>query len=233
MATKQPTVKHKLASPKGIFHFSTIKGEGINVEYDKTKPDNMAYQARLLFKKGSEADTTITKTITTVWEQYKKVEQTALGSVKQAFYKPFTIACPDGTIDEETGYIKRLPTDFMVLIASTSTTFKDGKPKVVGFHAKAGGATGVQNLTKGYNEADWAIGKDSEGYILGTIMGNTGGGNAKISLYLTALQITKLIKYEGDEVEVIEDDEAEVIDMGMSVGSETNTPTDDTDTVSI
>jgi len=86
-----------------------------------------------------------------------------------------------------------------------------GKPQVVRVFDHKG-----SNITGAYAQADWAIGNDSTGVIFGSAVGNNAGGSNKVTLYLTAVQIGKLKKYEGETVvpTSLEGDDIDITDTG-------------------
>lgn len=193
---KEATVKQKLKTPIGKLKYCFIKGEGRNQEIDPKLPANMCYTASVVVPKDSKEHKAFEAELTKVWNEYKKVQASAKGTLKTSCIKEETIKDPVGTIDPETDEVKRLPTGNIIITAYTKTTWADGKPKLVKKLSGKG-----DDITKSFDAVDWNIGEGSTGVVHGVAVGNTGGGKAKITFYLSAVQIAKLVKYEGDAID--------------------------------
>jgi len=117
-------------------------------------------------------------------------------------------------MDKETG----AETDKVLVTFKTDTKWKDGKAQVVKVfdHKGADITTAIQNAT-------WSIGSGSTGVIHGSASGNNVGGAHKVTLYLTAVQIAKLTKYEGTAIE-LDELEGDDIDLEDSVSAIDTTP---------
>jgi hypothetical protein len=211
-------VKAKVKTKPSALKYCFIKGEGRNQEIDNTKPANMCFTATAVVPKDSEAHKDIVAQLEKVWEAYKKEEPKAKGTLKTSAIKDEMIRDPKGTIDPETDEVKRVPTGNVVISMYTKTTWADGKPKTVKKYL------GTADITTAYDNEDWSIGEGSTGIIHGMAVGNTGGGNAKITLYLSAVQIGKLVKYEGDDVELDELEAEGDIDVADTTTESSETP---------
>jgi len=210
--------KVKLSTKVGELKYVFIKGEGRNQEIDPTATPNMCFTANVVFPKDSEQHKHILEGLNRAWEEYKKEEPKAKGTLKSSSLKDEYIKDPKGEIDPETDEVRRIPTGNVIVSAYTKTTWADGKSKIVKLFDGKG-----NDITVGYANVDWSIGEGSTGVLHTIAVGNTGGGNAKITLYLNAVQLGKLVKYEGDSIETATD-LGEEIDMGDAVSA---LPTDD------
>lgn len=194
----------KIKTPLGTLIYVFITGEGRN-QAMPGEEQRMQYVASLKLKRGSKEHKALVETIDTEWEAYK-----ATAGLKPA-QKPKTNGIKIIT-DKDTGE----ETDEVLVTFKTATKWKDGKQQVVKVFDNKG-----TDITQAVHAADWSIGNDSTGVIHGTAQGNGIGGAHKVTLYLTAVQIAKLTKYEGAALEVDEID-GEDLDLGDAVGAITD-----------
>ena len=186
--------------------YINITGEGKNNAMPGEEP-RMQYTATAVMKKDSDAHKHIVAQIDAEWETYKKTFNVK-GRPKTNGIKDELTKDPAGTIDPETEEVKRIPTGNVLVTFKTNTKWPDGSPQIVKVKNRKGG-----DITTAVQNADWTIGNDSVGVIHGTAMANNVGGTHKVTLYLTAIQLAKLVKYEGNDVECDEID-GEDIDLG-------------------
>ena len=187
-----------MKTPVGELRYVQITGEGKNQELDPTKPANMCYVASIVLDKDSAEFKALKAEFEKTWEEYKKVEPKAVGSLKTSSIKEETIADPTGAIDEETGKVKKIPTKNMIITAYTKVMSDRGKKEIRVLDGKG------NNITGWYNEQTFTIGNGSTGVLHGNLVGNTGGGKAKITFYLNTVQLGKLQRYEGMELDIEE-----------------------------
>ena len=116
---------------------------------------------------------------------------------------------PDGIIDPETEDVRKVPTGNIIATFKTGVKWPDGKPVRVSIYDRKG-----NDITAAYQAADWAVGEGSTGILHGTASGNNTGGSHKISLYLNAVQLASLVKYEGNRPD-LEEIDGEDIDIGV------------------
>ena len=145
------------------------------------------------------------------WDSYKKQYgvkgRPKTNGIKEEYQKD-----PKGTIDPDTEEVAKIPTGNVIATFKTNTHWPDGKAQVVKVKDRKGA-----DITVAVTEAEWAIGEGSTGVIHGTAMGNNIGGTHKVTLYLAAVQLATLKKYEGNDVqtEEIEGDDIELDDGGV------------------
>ena len=196
-------VKTKVGELKYVF----IKGEGRN----QAMPGEEAryqYVASIVFKKDSPEHKYLKALIDEEWKEYKTSNSVkglpATTGIKDEMQKD-----PKGEIDPATEEVRKVPTGNIIAQFKTNTTWPNGNPKIVKvFDHKGAEITGL------YAGAQWAIGEGSTGVIFGTASGNGIGGKHKVTLYLNAVQIAKLKKYEGV---VIETEELDGDDIELDV----------------
>lgn len=191
----------KLKTSVGTLLYVFITGEGRDQAMPGEEP-RMQYVASVKFKKGSKEHKALLAEIEKEWEAYK-----ATAGLKPA-QKPKT----NGTkiiLDKDTGE----ETDEVLVTFKTSTKWKDGKQQVIKVFDHKG-----TDITTAVQSADWSIGNESTGVIHGTAQGNGIGGAHKVTLYLTAIQLAKLVKYEGTAIEV-DELEGDDLDLGDSVSA--------------
>ena len=226
---KGTKVKTKVGPLKYVF----ITGEGRNNAMKGEEP-RMQYTASLCVPKDGEVHKHFHELVYSEWEAYKKQfgvkGKPALNKNGEPMdgIKIEKMKDPSGEIDPQTEEVKMIPTGNVLLTFKTNTKWPDGNPQVVKVFANQKDATGkvyAADVTDKMVAGGWAIGEGSEGIIHGSAVGNDVGGSHKITLYLSAVQLKKLVKYEGSEVEV-EDIDAEVVDLGIDADDETNQDSD-------
>lgn len=202
---KGTKVKTQSASLKYIF----ITGEGRNQALQGEEA-RMQYVASIVAPKGGDVHTHFEKQVMAEWETYKSMYGVK-GLPKTTGIKDEMQKDPEGTIDPSTEEIQRVPTGNVIIGFKTNTKWPDGNPQVVKVFDRKGA-----DITAAVHGADWSIGEGSQGVVHGTAMGNNVGGTHKVTLYLSAVQLSKLVKYEGNEVET-EELEGEDLDLGDAV----------------
>ena len=206
-------VKTKVCNLKYVF----ITGEGKN-QAMPGEPERMQYVASTVMPKDGEAHKALLAQIDAEWETYK-AQFGVKGKPKTNGIKDEYMKDPDGTIDPETEEIKKIPTGNVIATFKTNTTWPDGNAQVVKVKDRKG-----KDITAAIQAADWAIGEGSQGIIHGMASGNNVGGTHKVTLYLAAVQLAKLVKYEGNDVEC-DEIEGEDIDIGDEVEAIDSTDT--------
>lgn len=195
-------VKTKVGPLKYVY----ITGEGKN-QAMPGEPERMQYTASIVMPKDGEAHKFLLDQIEEEWKAYK-AKFGVKGRPKTNGIKDEYVKAPSGEIDPETEEVRRIPTGNVIATFKTNTTWPDGNPQIVKVKDRKG-----KDITEAIRAASWSIGEGSQGIIYGTAMGNNIGGTHKVTLYLTAIQLAKLVKYEGNDVEVEEID-GEDIDLG-------------------
>lgn len=196
----------KIKTPLGELKYVFITGTGRN----QAMPGNderMQFVASLELTKGSAQHKALVDSINVEWDAYKV----------KAGLKPAVQPKTNGikpVLDKETG----AETDKVLVTFKTDTHWKDGKPQVIKVYDHKGA-----DITTAVQSAAWSIGSGSTGVIHGSASGNDVGGAHKVTLYLTAVQIAKLIKYEGTALELDEID-GDDIDLGDSVSAISEIP---------
>lgn len=191
----------KIKTPLGSLLYVFITGEGRDQAMPGEEP-RMQYVCSLKLKKDSAQHKALLADIDKEWEAYK-----ATAGLKPA-QKPKTNGIKV-ILDKDTGE----ETDEVLVTFKTNTKWKDGKQQVIKVFDHKGA-----DITQAVHAADWSIGNESTGVIHGTAVGNGIGGAHKVTLYLTAVQIAKLIKYEGTALEV-DELEGEDLDLGDAVSA--------------
>lgn len=189
----------KIKTPKGELRYVFIDGEG----RDQAMPGNdphMQFVCSVVLKKDSAEHTQMLDLIDTEWQAYKEAN-----GLKPA-QKPKTNGIKP-VLDKESGE----ETDEVLVTFKTNTVWPNGKDQVVKVFDHKG-----NDITVAVHNSEWSIGNGSTGVIHGSAVGNDVGGAHKVTLYLTAVQIAKLIKYEGTALDV-EEMEGEDIDLGDAV----------------
>lgn len=184
-----------------------IKGEGRNNAMQGEEP-RMQFVASALLEKNGAAHKHIEAQIDAEWELYKK-EFGVKGKPKTNGIKDYMIADPSGEIDPETEEVRRIESGKVLVTFKSNVAWPDGKPQVIKVFKGDG-----TDITAAYRAADWAIGEGSKGIIHGVAQGNNVGGTHKVTLYLSAVQLTKLVKYEGSEMDVEQVEGYEDFDLG-------------------
>ena len=205
---KGTKVKTQVGSLKYVF----ITGEGRNNAMKGEEP-RMQYVASLVCPKDGPVHKHFQAQIDKEWETYKK-EHGVKGLPKTNGIKDELKDDPSGEIDPATEAVKKVPTGNVLITFKTNTKWADGNPQVIKVFA---GPKGDQDITAAVHRATWAIGEGSQGIIHGTAQGNNIGGTQKVTLYLSAIQLAKLVKYEGDSIETDEIEGAEDIDLGDDI----------------
>jgi len=180
---KGTKVKTKVAPLKYVF----IKGEGRNNAMQGEEP-RMQFVASAVVKKDSEEYKYFKTQIDTEWKKYKE-EFGAKGAPKTNGMKPIMVNDPKGTIDPDTEEIAKVDSGDVLITFKTNVAWPDGKPQVVKVFDGKGA-----DITTAVSAAEWYIGEGSTGIIHGVAQGNNAGGTHKVTLYLTAVQLAKLVK---------------------------------------
>lgn len=206
-------VKTKVCNLKYVF----ITGEGKN-QAMPGEPERMQFVASAVMPKDGEAHKHFLAQIDAEWEAYK-AQFGVKGKPKTNGIKDEFMKDPSGEIDPDTEEVRRIPTGNVIATFKTNTTWPDGNAQVVKVKDRKG-----KDITAAIQAADWAIGEGSQGIIHGTAMGNNVGGTHKVTLYLAAVQLAKLVKYEGNDVEC-DEIEGDDIDLGDEVEAIDSTDT--------
>lgn len=208
-------VKTQVSNLKYVF----IKGEGRNQALKGEEP-RMQYVATAVMKKDGDAHKHIEAQINAEWDRYK-TEFGVKGKPKTNGIKDEYMKDPKGEIDPETEEVKKVPTGNVLVTFKTNTTWADGKPQKILVKDRKGA-----DITAAVTAATWGIGEGSQGIIHGTAMGNNIGGTHKVTLYLTAIQLAKLVKYAGNDVECdeIDGEDLELDSAIDEVDTTENTP---------
>jgi len=220
MATKGT----KLKTPIGELAYVFIAGEGRNTAMPG-EPARMMFTVSVKFKKDSAEHKAVKDLIDTEWKRYCD-ESGVRGRPKTTGIKPVMIDKTDakGVVEQdEYGAPIKIEGPDVLVNFSTSTKWADGSAQIVKIFDHKG-----QDITTAVHSAQWKIGNGSLGIIHGMACGNKGGGTEKVSLYLSAVQLAKLVKYEGTTIDA-EEIEGEEIDLGDSgvpaIPSQDSTPT--------
>lgn len=166
--------------PVGKLTWVFVKGEGRN-SAEAGKPAKMQKMATLELHKDSDEAKGLMAQIDATWEQYK-AETAAIKSATQPKSLGYKLVK-----DPDTG----AETDTMAFQFKTNSFFPDGKPNNVKTYNAKG-----QEVQMG----ETIIGNGSIGVIHGSMGGYTYTGTYGISLYLTAVQVAKLVEGTGAEV---------------------------------
>lgn len=203
MAYKGSTVKTKLGDLKYVF----ITGDGRNGAMPG-EPERMQFMASITAKKDGELHKHFKALVDAEWKRYCE-EFKHKGAPKSTGIKDVMEKTKE--LDEY-GAPKTKPTGDVIITFKTNAKWPDGNPQVVKVFDGKGA-----DITTAVHAAQWKIGEGSRGIIHGIAMGNSVGGSHKVSLYLTAVQLAKLVKYEGVEIDVDDIDDSEDIDLDDSV----------------
>ena len=202
----------KVKTKVGSLKYINITGEGKDNSMPG-EPARMQYTCSMVVPKDGEVHKHFQDQIDKEWAVYKKANGVK-GLPKTNGMKDEMKDDPSGTIDPATEAVKKIPTGNVLITFKTNTKWADGNAQVIKVYA---GPKGDQDITAAVQRAAWSIGNDSTGIIHGTAQGNSIGGTEKVTLYLSAVQLAKLVKYEGDSVEVEEIEGAEEIDLGDDI----------------
>lgn len=189
--------------------YNFIDGEGRN-QARKGEEPRMQFVSSAIMKKDGPEHKALQADIDSEWARYKE-EFGVKGLPKTNGMKEVMIADPKGTIDPATEEVKKIPNGDIIATFKTNTTWPDGNAQVVKVFDHKG-----NDITIAVTKAPWGIGNGSTGIIHGTAQGNNVGGDHKVTLYLAAVQLAKLVKYEGNEVET-DEIEGDDIDLGDDV----------------
>jgi hypothetical protein len=199
-----------LKTPVGTVAYCNIKGTG--KARSKTQPDKMSYECVVTFP-NKEALAPLIAQVEELWNSWKK-ETGAKGALTLGYGSKCVgiaeerVKDPSGAIDPETEEVAYISTGRWQVKAHTSTEI-NGAPRDVKVLDRKGA-----DITAMYKAADWSIGKDTTGVMHFSAGANDVGDNHKITLYLNAFQIGKLVKYAGsieaDEIDGEDIDEGEV-----------------------
>jgi len=203
------TVRTKVGDLKYVF----IKGEGRN-QAMPGQPENFQFIASIVTKKNSALHKDIKKQVDECWQEYAAANGIKGGPGKNKHGEPMTgikTVMVAGDETDEYGEPIKVKSDDVIITFKTNTTWgKNNTPTKVKVLDGKG-----KDLTEAFHKAEWSIGEGSRGIIHGLAMGNDAGGAHKITLYLSGIQLAKLVKYEGNSIEAEEIDEAEDIDIGI------------------
>jgi len=196
----------KVATKVGELKYVFIDGEGKNQAMPGEEP-RMQYVASYVVKKDGPEHKHLQSIIDEEWKDYKaKFGVKGLPSTNGI--KDEMMPDPKGEIDPATEEVKKIPTGNIIATFKTNTKWPDGNPQVIKVFDHKG-----NDITTAVHNADWSIGNGSKGIIHGTASANNIGGKHKVTLYLSGIQLAKLVKYEGNDIQVEEID-GEDIDLG-------------------
>ena len=167
--------------PVGKLEWCFVTGDGRNQAMDGS-PEKMQKTASLVLNKDSKEAKHIVDQINATWELYK-AENPKIKAATQPKSLGYKVV-KDKDTDEET--------NDLVFTFKTNSFWKDGKPNIVKvFNAKG------QAVEMG----DTIIGNGSLGVVHGSMGGYEYAGSFGISLYLSAVQIAKLVEGSSDSVD--------------------------------
>ena len=167
--------------PVGKLEWVFIAKDGRN-QAMQGQPEKMQKTATLVLNKDSAEAKSLTSEIDAAWEVYKaenpKIKPAT--KAKSLGYKAVT--------DKDTG----AETNDLAFTFKTNSFWPDGKPNVIKVYNAKGVAVDM---------GETVIGNGSLGVIHGAMGGYEYAGSFGISLYLTAVQVAKLVEGTGAEVE--------------------------------
>ena len=199
----------------GTLQYLTIKGEGRNGAM-QGQPARYQYMASIIFKANSPEHKALKAAIDDVWKKFCG-ENNHKGAPKSTGIKP--VMTETDELDEYGAKIKK-PTDEVIATFKTDVKWPDGKDKVINVFQPSG-----KDITAAIAQADWSIGNGTKGILHGIASANDAGGTAKVTLYLSAVQIhSNLVKYTGSTVEVDAYEDVEDIALDIDVASGDNVP---------
>lgn len=198
----------KIKTPIGELMYINITGEGKNTAMPG-EAARMCFVVSLKLKKDSEEHKAVQGIINEEWKRYC-AETGTKGRPKTTGIKPVMVPeLVDGKPKlDEYGAVVKVESDEVLVNFSTGTKWTSGEAQVVKVFDNKG-----NDVTVAIQRAQWKIGNGSKGIVHGMAMGNSVGGTAKVSLYLSAIQLSKLVKYEGDTIDA-EEIEGEDLDLG-------------------
>jgi len=167
--------------PVGKLEWVFVNGDGRDQAMDG-QPPKMQKTATLVLNKDSAEAKGLIGQIDKAWEQYKSENHKIKSATqpKSLGYKAVK--------DSDTG----AETNDLAFSFKTNSFFPDGKPnKVKTFNAKG----------QAVDMGETIIGNGSLGVVHGSMGGYEYAGSFGVSLYLTAVQIAKLVEGSGDSVE--------------------------------
>lgn len=199
----------KVKTQVGNLKYVFIDGEGRNNAMPGEEP-RMQYVASLVVPENGPQHKAFLKLINKEWQEYKE-KFGVKGLPKTNGIKQEMMDDPNKSIDPATEKIRKVPTGNVMINFKTNTTWPNGNPQIVKVFDHKG-----NDITAAFQAADWSIGEGSTGIIHGSASANNVGGTHKVTLYLSAVQIAKLVKYEGNSVDA-EEIEGDDIDLGTAV----------------
>jgi len=184
--------QNRTVKVQGELQYVTIKGAGRNNAQAGQEP-NMQYMASVVMKKDSPEHKALKAEIDAAWLIYCAAHGVK-GAPKSNGIKPVMV---DSDQLDEYGAAIKVETDEVRVTMKTSVTWPDGKQKVVKVFQPSGA-----DITTQVTAAPWTIGNGSVGILHGVASPNNIGGTHKVTLYLSGVQLVKLVKYEGSEMHV-------------------------------
>jgi len=167
--------------PVGKLEWIFIAGEGRNQAMDGA-PEKMQKTASMILNKDSKEAKGLIAQIDATWEQYK-TENHKIKAATQPKSLGYKIV-KDKDTDEET--------NDLIFSYKTNSRWPDGKPNNI----KTYNAKGAE-----VDMGETIIGNGSLGVIHGSMGGYEYAGSFGISLYLSAVQIAKLVEGSSEAVE--------------------------------
>jgi len=170
--------KQKIKTPVGELRWVFITGDGKD-QSEARDGSKMQKMASIVFKKDDPKCKELQAKINEVWEEWKAEKRLpAAKKPKSLGYKELE--------DKETGE----PTGEIMFTFKTNSFYPDGKPNIVTTYNAKGQKVELPE--------DIRIGNGSIGIIFGTAAGYEYAKQYGISLYLTAIQIAKLVEVQPD-----------------------------------
>jgi len=211
----------------GKFGFINIKGTGYNKEKRVGKEPRMVYSADLIIGKDSPILKEIKIQAEALWDEFKttygyKGALTYGYNSKCVGITPHRIPDPEGTIDPETEAVQYIDTGDWVIKAYTNVSSAKGDTIVKVFDHKG------TDISTAYQNVEWNIGSDSTGGLMVSLCANDAGGTPKVTIYLQGVQVAKLVKYEGNTMEIV-NIEGEDIDLDGGMPAIVDTEAGDTE----
>lgn len=178
----------KVGTPIGKLMWLNVSGQG-KLNYNE---DGREYVASVILDKD-----TAELLIAQIQEVYDADHQSGK-NLKSMGYKPCTEEGKNK--DEDGNEVTEKNAEYFVFNFKTGTTFKDGKAKKIAiYNANA----------KKVDIGDTRVGNGSSGAISGSMRYYINGREDGVSLWLNAVQITKLVEYTEDAgFEVYEDEDS-------------------------
>nr|DAX61376.1 MAG TPA: DNA helix destabilizing protein [Caudoviricetes sp.] len=189
----------KVKTKVGELKYVYINGEGRNTAMPGEEP-RMRYQISWVVPEDSEEHKHLQALVDEEWANYK-AENKVKGKPHTNGIKQELINDPSNEIDPDTEKVRKIPSGNIIATFSTNVVWPDGKPQEIKVYDPKG-----SNITGAIEDADFKIGNGSRGIVFGSAVANNIGGKHKVSLYLTGIQLAKLVKYMGQELDVDEID---------------------------